>query len=152
MTTSRDIADYILRTTAGVMPLSRLNALIYVAQGWSLALRDCPLFEEDMRAGARGPYLPMFQMVTGADPLVGYQWISGDSSALTEEEAAHLDKMLGLYEDIPDDQLREELTRSGTPWTLTLLYGRGDVIEMARLRDFYRDRMSLVNGEYLDME
>lgn len=142
-TTSLDVADYILRQHGGSMPLSRVNALVCICQGWSMALRQLPLFSDDVLAGDQGPYCTMFRSRDGSDPAVGYQWIGGDMSRLTVGERDVVDAVLEAYEGAGLKDIYSDLTRAGSPWQMTVKYGAGPVIPTYRLHSFYADQLGL---------
>jgi uncharacterized phage-associated protein len=57
----KDVSDFLLvesRERGDVLTNLKLQKLIYYAQAWFLALRDKPLFQEDLQAWVHGPVLP----------------------------------------------------------------------------------------------
>lgn len=148
MPTVLDVADYILKNHGTRMELSKLNALTYVCQGWSLATRHLPLFFENFIAGATGPYFPMFHTSDGADPFVRDLWAGGDSSRLSEEDTAIIDVVTDIFGDIDGKSLVQELMRANTPWDLTRRYEGGTFIATDRLEAYYTDKINIISGVY----
>lgn len=128
--TALDVAKWILASIdrdAGdsITPL-KLQKLVYYAQAWSLALRDAPLFDEEMRAWAHGPVAEsVFQQYRG------YGWDAipapEDVPELAAEDQEHISEVLDVYGDFSAKQL-ERMTHAEPPWK----DARGDLPPEAR--------------------
>lgn len=57
-----DVALYILESQ-GRMTHMKLQKLRYYSQGWSLAWDGVPIFDEEIRAWANGPVIPVLHDV-----------------------------------------------------------------------------------------
>ena len=94
----------------------RLQKLLYYVQGWSLALRGKPMFQERIEAWAHGPVVPyVFQRLRdfGSEPFV----YSGDPSQipLDDEEASFVKQVWDSYKEYSASSLRN-MTHSEAPW------------------------------------
>lgn len=95
------VADYLISRSGGTLtPLQVIN-LVYVSHGYSLALLDRPLIDEEVEAWRHGPVVPsVYHCVKrhGAQPI-GALLYSGTGAG----RAAHLDAE-SPFEGIPPDQ------------------------------------------------
>ena len=143
VTNARDVANFFVSVfqKAGE-PLTnlKLQKLLYYAQGWHLALKGFPLFEERIEAWPHGPVVPP---VYGA--FKQYQWnpIVGEVSEpnLTEDTVAHLREVMDTY-GVHGAYYLEKLSHQESPW----LDARGDlnqtdfcnnVISQEAMREFF---------------
>ncbi len=119
-TTARKAADYIIAVAheAGD-PISnlKLQKLLYYAQGWHLALKGEPLFDERIEAWVHGPVVPP---VYGE--FKGWAWKPIDydpgqpaAIGLPNHVTAHLDEVMEVYGGMNALDL-ERLTHSEPPW------------------------------------
>jgi uncharacterized phage-associated protein len=122
---ANDIAAWILgnidREAGDSITHLKLQKLVYYAQAWSLALRNEPLFDEDVQAWAHGPVAEsVFQTYRG----YGFDAIPAPTvvPAVGEDVAGHLSTILATYGDFSAKHL-ERMTHSEAPWLLA----RGDL-------------------------
>jgi len=93
----------------------RLQKLLYYAQGWSLALRDCALFDEQIQAWPWGPVVPE---VYQAYKHLGRHGIPADNIGdiqITDDERDLLDAVWGAYKGFSAIRL-SEMTHDEPPW------------------------------------
>ena len=64
------VAEYILERE-GAISTMKLQKLLYFAQGWSLAITNEPLFEDDFEAWSSGPVLPALVALHRGEYTVG---------------------------------------------------------------------------------
>lgn len=141
------VADYIVLKGTGdpknpVTPLN-LEKLLYYAQGWHLALRDEPLFDEEIEAWRFGPVVPAIYRrfrFFGNKPI--------EASAITNPEAllspasmSIIDQVLEHYGRFTSSEL-VGMTHRESPWKDT--WGNKpsddeghDVINTSQIRDFF---------------
>ena len=120
MCTVYEVADYFLRIPeddAGdaISPM-KLQKLLYYAQGFSLALLNHPLFEEDFEAWTYGPVIPTVyakykQYGNNAIPRPE----SFDRAVFTDEEIRLLDEVYDAFGQYSAWAL-SELTHKTPPW------------------------------------
>lgn len=69
-----DVAEYILTSAAAdgqpEMETSRLQSLVYLSQGWHLAMTGLPLFREPIEAWAEGPVVPALHALHAGETVV----------------------------------------------------------------------------------
>lgn len=97
----------------------KLNKLLYFAQGWSLALRDKALFNEDIQAWKFGPVIPLIYRsfnVCGSMPI---QHTVGeyDESKIKSEDIELLLDVYREYGKYTSVALVEFTHRPNTPWS-----------------------------------
>ena len=96
----------------------KMQKLCYLAQGWSLALLDRPLFDDVIQAWGKGPAIPpLFRRFKpyrwGA--LDAYKLRTDPSKKLDAEEMELLDWIWEEYGRYSGGELRD-LTRGQAPW------------------------------------
>jgi uncharacterized phage-associated protein len=121
------IADILLRIAKQknkkLTPM-QLMKLTYIANGWSLAIKEKPLFKNSIEAWKYGPVMPDLYHATksfGRDPIP-FEKIKGDLTDLPEElkdEVEFLKKVYSLYEDKSGIALSSLTHMHGTPWHQT---------------------------------
>ncbi|OBF92364.1 hypothetical protein A5790_14575 [Mycobacterium sp. 852002-51152_SCH6134967] len=117
MTTSLDVADYILRTCPKIdasMVTRRLQKLTYYAQAWSLAWTGKGMFDEPIEAWKDGPVVR--RLYSAHYRLWSVTAIpGGHAEQLTRDQAAIVDSVIAFYGALPYNDLIE-LTHEELPW------------------------------------
>lgn len=115
MATIHDAAAGILERFERDLSTTKLQALIYLAQGWSLALREAPLFEEPFHAWSNGPISPeLFRGHRGVFSVT--DWPMGNARELDEEDDIILDAVVNNYGALSGGDLRDRDFTNGAPW------------------------------------
>jgi uncharacterized phage-associated protein len=121
MTTAESAARYLLHLAATdrePSPITQmhLHKLLYFAQGWSLAVRSRPLFNEDIQAWNHGPVVPalrpMFQRF-GRNPIDRAE--GADDIGVTPDDRTLLDSIWRQYRRYSASGLRA-ITHRQAPW------------------------------------
>lgn len=122
MAKAYDVATYLIQLANSedepdFLSHLRLQKLLYYTQGWSLALRGKPLFNERIEAWAHGPVLPdVFKEFADyrsqAIPPDSFPYRSG---SLSEEERDHIESVWNAYKKYSALSLRE-MTHREPPW------------------------------------
>lgn len=113
-----DVAAYVVNHFDSGISTMKLQKLCYIAQGWSLALRQTPLFAADFEAWRNGPVSrTLFGSHKGK--FVVNSWPSGNEHALTRDERIIVDAVLEHYDALSGLQLSELTHQPGTPWSIT---------------------------------
>lgn len=125
----------------------RLHKLLYYAQGWSLAIRKKPLFDDEIQAWAHGPvvrnlYRHFAEHKAGVIPAADY----GEPKKLTAEECDLIEQVWETYKGYSPAALRQ-MTHAETPWmTAHKGYGPADrceeVISQESMREFFESEMA----------
>ena len=145
MKSALDIAHYFLRRVdreAGdtISPL-KLQKLIYYAQAWSLALRDKPLFHQEIEAWVSGPVV---RDVWDKYQAYKYRDIPPPEELeveLTAEEIEVLEEVWDVYGELSAKRL-QELTKSETPWfnaSESLKSAGKNIISHDDMKSYYAD-------------
>jgi uncharacterized phage-associated protein len=107
--------------------LMQLIKLVYLADGWSLALRNEPLSKHNPQAWQYGPVYPTVYksfkrfgssaiVEHAADPATGVEI----AEPFSEDELALLEQVVDSYGRLHAFRLSEIMHRAGTPWTTTV--------------------------------
>ena len=146
MATVRDVANYFLLQTdeeAGdIISNLKLQKLIYYAQGFHLALKGTPLFNEPLQAWNHGPVSPALYHVfkeygAGALPIPA----DCNAGALTPEETELLDEVYAVYGQFSAWKLRD-LTHDEAPWKNSFREGINAPISHQAMQEFFRTQLS----------
>ena len=117
--TARDLATYLLQKaqqTGDALTLMKLNALLYYAEAWSLAVFDGELIREELQAWDHGPVFPSLW-----ENLKHRGWntlATDDLSAetrLDSETSSLLDDVWQAYGEFPLPDL-EKMIKQDAPW------------------------------------
>ncbi|MFJ6171706.1 Panacea domain-containing protein [Curtobacterium sp. NPDC092190] len=115
MATVHDVAAKVLDHFDRGISTMKLQKLCYFAQGWSLGLREVPLFPDDFEAWRNGPVCyALFDGHRGQFTVKN--WSRGSSEALGHQEAIIVDAVVSNYGSLSGLELSELTHRSGTPW------------------------------------
>lgn len=116
------IADAILKTQKrlgkALTPL-QLVKLTYIANGWSLALREAPLFRERIEAWRYGPVIPeLYRAVKrfGRDPIP-FDALDDRDPPVDVDTLAFIEDVVAKYGDLSGIALSHLTHQSGTPWS-----------------------------------
>ncbi|PWJ76383.1 putative phage-associated protein [Pseudaminobacter salicylatoxidans] len=166
--TPQHIANYFLDSAAqegGRLSLLKLLKLIYIAYGWSLALRNEKLFNEKIEAWQHGPVIPSIYHEFkhyGSSPIasrsvtVDFKEKDGKLNLdfqtprvpdMDEDTIYILDTVWKSYKDFTAWALRELTHQDGTPWRKVYRDGvRGIAMQDEDIREHYVERI----GRYLE--
>jgi uncharacterized phage-associated protein len=103
----------------------QIMKLVYIAHGWSLAVRHRPLITDRIEAWKYGPVIPdLYQAVKeyGSAPVtapVRAGLFSGPAVEPNEEERAFVERVYNLYRGFNAIQLSAMTHEPGTPWSQT---------------------------------
>lgn len=96
-----DISHWFICNIDDSPPYLKVQKLVYYAQGWSLAIFNRSLFEQDFQAGSQGPTLPELFESPGVDAV-----------AISSEVEELLIDVKNMY----DGDALEEWALSDGPW------------------------------------
>jgi len=121
MAKALDVANFLVRLAAAedepdYLTHLRLQKLLYYAQGWSLALRDMPMFSERIEAWVHGPVVPdVYRSLAGSGSDVILADRFPEPPDLTDEEADFIESVWTAYKDFSAVRLRA-MTHAEAPW------------------------------------
>lgn len=95
--TVHDVAAFMLaRPEVRHLSMSALHKTAYYAQGWHLAWQGSPLFDEEIRTRASGPFVPaLFPFQT--DGYTETSWPAGNAAAVTGTTQSVLEAVFNSY-------------------------------------------------------
>lgn len=125
----RAIANEFLELEGGAMNQMRLQKLVYIANGWNLAINRAPLTDARIEAWDGGPvYRTIWNHIRDHGYDVAGRFFGWNGNAfkapLSAEEKSviqHVWRRYGAYSGL---QLSQLTHREGTPWSNTY-FGRG---------------------------
>lgn len=118
MANVHDVAAYVTQYFGGSeISTMKLQKLCYIAQGWSLALRDRPLFDAQFEAWKNGPVT--YDLFDRHRRQFSVNSWRGDADALNKGERIVLRAVLKKYEALTGAQLSSLTHQAGTPWSIT---------------------------------
>lgn len=166
--TPQHIANYFLDRAAQEerrLTVLKLLKLVYIAYGWSLALREERLFNERIEAWQHGPVIPSIYHEfkhSGSNPIIAnsvtvdFQEKDGklalDVQTPRVPQSDHdtlyiLDTVWKSYKDFPAWTLRELTHQPDTPWSKVYREGsRGIILQDEDIREHYVERI----GRYVE--
>jgi uncharacterized phage-associated protein len=121
MASAINVADAILKIAKAkgksLTPL-QLMKLVYIAHGWSLAIRGEDLFSDRIEAWKFGPVIPTLYHATkayGKEPIP-LSRIDDAPSGLDEDTMAFLEDVFEKYGNMTGYALSQLTHKPGTPW------------------------------------
>lgn len=126
---SRAVANSILHyanDTGKKLTPMQLIKLVYVANGWSLALLNHALINEQIQAWQYGPVIPNVYRAFnrfGSAPVTEYAYDNATKleyvAALEDDERRLIHAVVDSYGSMHAFQLSNKMHEPGTPWTKT---------------------------------
>ena len=123
----------------------KLQKLLYYAQAWNLAIKNTPLFKEDIEAWVHGPAIR-----TIYDQYKSFGFGPINEKINTRElgdlpKDALLDEIWGIYGKFDADYL-EMLSHSETPWQnaregIDEGVPSTNIISLETMKDYYKERL-----------
>jgi len=119
-----DVANYILEISREESPDGendlisnmKLQKLVYLCQGYALALHDRPLFPDQIEAWEHGPVCPpLYHAVKKYGKLPITESIGDQEAVLSESEKRLIGMVYGFYRQYSASGLRDLTHREG-PW------------------------------------
>lgn len=111
----QDVANAVVSSFDRSISTMKLQKLVYLSHGWSLALRGKPLVETPFEAWANGPVSrELFRNHRKAYSVSG--WPYGDASHLADDEALIVQAVIANYGALTGRELSELTHVNGTPW------------------------------------
>ena len=111
-----DVAAFLVERL-GPLQARRLQALVYYAQAWQLALQHEPLFDDVVEAWPRGPVVRRLDgELRGGE--TARTWVAGDAERLDPRTRALLAWVVDLYGSFSGEELAR-VARAEAPWLLT---------------------------------
>jgi len=128
------------------LTIMQLLKLVYIAHGWSLALLNAPLVNEEPEAWQHGPVFPSIYREFrrfGSQGIVGYAngpFGSTPQAALSEPQRSIVSSVVQNYGDLHAFALSRMTHEDETPWSRVYRNGLGssDDIPNAIIAEHYK--------------
>lgn len=142
-----EVVDYFLakcdKDAGDLISNLKLQKLLYFAQGFSMAINDHPLFEDDFEAWTHGPVVPNVyhkykQYGGNALPLPD----SFDISKYSTEDIDLMDQVYDQYGRYSAWMLRDLSHERGAPWDKYFCPQANVIIPKEAMKDFFKQRVS----------
>ncbi|WP_171127067.1 MULTISPECIES: Panacea domain-containing protein [unclassified Ruegeria] len=125
------IANEFLKRNGGVMPQMKLQKLVYIANGWNLAINREPLIMDRFEAWDGGPvvrkiwnHIRDFGYNSAINLLAPWRSDKAFQAELNPNEGAVIDHVWARYGQFSGLELSEMTHQPGTPWS-NAYYGSG---------------------------
>ena len=144
MLQSKDIAEYFLSLcncsddSGDLISNLKIQKLVYYAQGFSLAIRNKPLFREPIQAWPHGPVVPdLYKKYKefGNGPLPTEN-LNIDLHKYPKDVKELLDEVYDIYGQFSAGKLRN-MTHEESPWRTTYQAGKSNEISHEKLKEYF---------------
>lgn len=141
----RAIANEFLKLEGGPMNQMRLQKLVYIANGWNLAINGAPLTDARIEAWDGGP---VYRSIWNHIRDFGYnvkgryfgangERLKADLSDAEKSVVQHVWKRYGTYSGIKLSQLTHQ---GGTPWSNAYFgSGRNSPLKQSEIQQHFRE-------------
>lgn len=140
---AKSVANEFLRLAAAeTKPLTnmQLQKLVFLGQGYSLALLDRPAYFNNTHAWQWGPVVPALYKALqkyGSGQVSEFIATESNDDALGQEDRNVLRGVWNGYKNYSGSQLSEITHRPGSPWSKTWATRRFGVIPLEDIREYY---------------
>lgn len=117
----------------------KLQKLVYYAQGFYLAIKDTPLFEEEIEAWAHGPVVPELYHEYKEYGKNSIDIEKGEIKNISSDEYDLIDEVYGVFGQYSAWKLRN-LTHEETPWINH--EAKAEVIPKEELNEYFKTRIN----------
>lgn len=119
----------------------KIQKLMYYCNAWSLALRDRPMFADEIQAWKHGPVVASLYPYHRGSALIN-EWPFGSGANVSKNDSELAQQVIEIYGGRTGWALRE-LTHTESPWKDAWLDSeqgrvRGFEISHGTMRDYYR--------------
>ncbi len=134
------VANFVLEEAEAqgkTLTIMQLLKLVYIAHGWSLALLDAPLVNEEPEAWQHGPVFPSVYREFrkfGAHPITGYRSnlrFANFAAGLSPEQQSVVQSVVRNYGNMHAFALSRITHEAETPWSLTFKDGIGSSADIS---------------------
>lgn len=139
------IANEFLKLEGRPMNQMRLQKLVYIANGWNLAINGEPLTDARIEAWDGGPvYRAIWNHIRDFGYNVKSRYFGADGEKfkadLTEDEKNVIHHVWKRYGDYSGQKLSELTHQEGTPWSKAYFaYGRNSPVKQSDIRKHFTE-------------
>lgn len=151
MNDATSVANEFIRVAAGkqqsLTPL-QLMKLVYIAHGWSLAIRQQPLIREEIQAWRYGPVIPhLYHLIKrwgrGAiSETLNSGYTRTPPHITSTEVRSFINEVFERYGWLSGPALSNLTHMPGTPWHRTFVDGQNRRISQALIAEHYRELLN----------
>jgi uncharacterized phage-associated protein len=138
-----DVANHFIKLNNGRIEQMKLQKLLFMSQGWNLAVTGEPLMDEKFEAWDGGPVIRrLWNYIRDNGPLAVAPLDSPKVDAVSFSQAENdlLSHVWRKYKDYTGLELSEMTHEVGTPWSNTYFgKGRNSVIPTEEIRSHFRE-------------
>ncbi len=116
----------------------KLQKLLYYAQGYFLAKKDTPLFEEDFLAWEHGPVIRKIYDKYKVNGANGIKYDSDFKIDIDKETERILEEVYNEYGQYTAWKLRN-MTHEEKPWKTT---PRNEIISKEKIKDYFKTKVA----------
>lgn len=123
------------------MTNARINKLLYFAQGWHLALKDSPLFDEEIEAWGFGPVVKdiYFKYKNNGDNAIKKTDDNFNIDTVDADDFDFLSDVFAFYANDSTYSLINKTHEAGTPWSKVYAPMRNNVISKDEIKKYFKE-------------
>lgn len=130
-----------------------LHKFLYFAQGYSLALYNTPLFDEDIEAWKYGPVVPSVYQTYKYNKKENISKIKGNFS-LDNYDSKTIELLLAVINDYgkySSSELINITHKKGSPWDMVYKENENNIISKESILKYFKDNnLAKINNTNLD--
>lgn len=144
------VANEFLEISNNQISLLQLLKLCYIAQGFSLAILDRTIFDDDIEAWKYGPVIPALyhefkhfraEKITKKSKFFyiddDYEIVEDTPSLKDSNDKKIIQIVWNLYGEYSGNDLVNITHKRGTPWDLTYLPNANKIIPLSLIKEYY---------------
>lgn len=141
--TAATVANHLLsiakEESVPLTPL-KLMKLVYLCEGWSLALRKDSLIREEVEAWQYGPVIPALYHVIKSYRASPVEQVGSSVESMDAEQKDLIASVYAAYKHLTGIQLSDLTHQPGTPWSQSFSKNsRNTTIPTSLIRDHFVD-------------
>ncbi len=123
----------------GLTPL-KLVKLVYLCEGWSLALRDKSIIREEVEAWQYGPVVPELYAKIRKFKAAPVSHVESGDGAASDDQKELITSVYNAYKHLTGMQLSDLTHQPGTPWSQVWdNNNRKQVIPTSIIQDHFKE-------------
>ena len=145
-----DVANFYIKLGKAVdnaeVTNARVNKLLYFAQGWYLALKGTPLFDDDFEAWQYGPVIPSIYRtfsICGSNIIPNTTVDDESDKNITKEDEEFLINVFSYYLDHSTNKLISLTHDIDTPFSQVYVRGMNSVITKKSMKKYFSDKFRM---------
>lgn len=140
--TSSTVASHLLnianRENVPLTPL-KLMKLVYLCEGWSLAMRKDSLIKEEVEAWQYGPVIPELYQLIKQFRAAPVKQIGAFVEQMSDEQKRLIEAVFSAYKHLTGIQLSDLTHQPGTPWSQVYKKNHSATIPTSKIREHFNE-------------